>query len=225
MEARGPLFAVVVQYGTAASTPRSWTKRSRAGPLGGVPHVELRAESRTTSGRRSGQRCRSDLQPPRDRQQGRARDAGHPRGPRAERLAGGADPAHRSTRSQSFTPPGPLSADESPFARLAHVRRPGRRRPKGATWITGRSSARSPRPGPTRPGSTGGSWPSTGVRRALREARGDLHQAERGDDAADRRQDRGQAAESVGVPVAPWSKGPVESEEARRPPAEIDAIR
>ena len=185
---------------TAASTPRSWTKEITCGSAWrGTARSSCRAESRTTSWRRSGQRCRSDLQPPRDRQQGRARDAGHPRGPRAERLAGGADPAHRAPHGAGASRHLGPERGRVPFARLAHVRRPGRRRPEGALpGLRGARARAHTDQGRRGLGRLGVRGRAPGVRRALRQARGDLHRAERGDDAADRRQDRGQAAGGVG---------------------------
>ena len=186
------------------------------GPTGG--HHRRALVARVIPGTHRGSDFHCPLHAPRDRQPRRGRHAGHQRRPRAQRGARGADPRHRA-----------LHRDRAPRA----VRAPGRRAPLPR-----------PRESTGEEGSRGSAYLDyAALERALVETRADAawvgwgfvaeHPAfaelcERlgivfvGPDADVMRAlgDKIEAkrlAEQAGVPVAPWSGGPVETAEEATP--------
>ena len=212
----------------AASTARCLDDRRRSGPDGrGLPH---RAPAGAAVGRRPAaagrdwpRRCfRRDADPPPcDRQPGRARDAGARRGRASSTATAAPAPIttiaalHRRRCARVVRPAGRRGDLPGP----RHLRRSGRRSVASRAYLDeDRWSQRCSPAESTRSGSAGASSPSAPrSRNAVRGRRHRLRRAGQRDDPAARRQGRGKRlAEKAGVPVVPWSGGPVDDRRRRQ---------
>ncbi len=216
-DAPGELWAVVSQRGDGDGVDAEVVDDDRQGARapGGLPHdraARRRGRRRARADPRGDGRRLSHAAPvlaPGDRQSRRARDAGHPRRPRAQRAARRADLRHRAPhrgRARRDVRP-PRRRGGRPERRLPRPRRPGARAARGARR--------------RRVGGLGLRRRAPRVRRAVRAPGHRLRGPGRRGHAPGRRQDRRQAARRGGG----RPRRALERRPRRRPPTRRCATR